>query len=155
MGLEIERKFLVINDQWKDSVISESVLKQGYLSLQANATVRVRVDGHQAFLTVKSATTGISRAEFEYSIPVTDAESMLQQIAEKPFVDKIRYKVKCGDHVWDLDLFHGANLGLVVAEVELDHEQESFEMPAWAGQEVSSDSRYRNTNLVSHPFNQW
>jgi len=155
MGIEIERKFLVESDQWKSSVISESILKQGYLAHQGNATVRVRVDGDTAYLTIKSVTTGISRAEFEYEIPTDDADAMLEQIAEKPFIDKTRYKVRCGEHVWDLDVFEGENRGLIVAEVELGHENETFQTPEWAGEEVSGDARYYNVNLVENPYTQW
>jgi len=155
MATEIERKFLVVDDSWKEAVVAQSVLKQGYVANQPHATVRVRIDGETAFLTIKSITTCISRAEFEYQIPVTDAEEMLQLIAEKPFIDKTRYKVRCGEHIWDLDVFDGENLGLVVAEVELSREDEVFQRPSWAGNEVSGDVRYYNSCLVKAPYNQW
>ncbi|WP_428634748.1 CYTH domain-containing protein [Sedimenticola sp.] len=155
MALEIERKFIVINDKWKSGVVSESVLKQAYIANQPNATVRIRVANGLAHLNIKSATTGISRAEFEYPIPLADAEQMLQQIALQPFIDKTRYQVKWGNHTWDLDLFAGENRGLVMAEVELSSEDESFELPPWAGDEVSGDPRYYNSNLVKHPYSQW
>ncbi len=131
MAIEIERKFLVANDEWKRSVVSEAVLKQGYLANQANASVRVRIDGDKANLNIKSITIGIKRAEFEYEVPLDDAEEMLAKVAERPFIDKIRYKVKCGEHIWELDVFAGENSGLVVAEIELDSEDEAFELPAW------------------------
>jgi adenylate cyclase len=155
MGLEIERKFLVINDLWRESVISHSRLQQGYLANQPNASVRVRVADDCAYLNVKSTTIGISRLEFEYEIPLQDAREMLAQIAEKPFIDKIRYRVRCGEHIWDLDLFEGENQGLVVAEVELESEDQTFEMPLWAGEEVSADTRYYNVNLIKHPYSRW
>lgn len=155
MALEIERKFLVINDKWKDNILSESVLKQGYIANQPNATVRVRIAKGVAHLNIKSATKGISRAEFEYQIPMADAEQILEQVAEQPFIDKMRYKVRWGDHVWDLDLFAGDNRGLVMAEVELDSEDEPFELPPWAGEEVSGDPRYYNASLVKHPYSEW
>lgn len=155
MALEIERKFIVVNDKWKDNIVSESVLKQGYLAHQKNATVRVRIAGDSAYLNIKSATTGITRAEFEYRIPLADAEQMLEQIAEQPFIDKTRYQVRCGNHTWDLDLFAGENRGLIMAEVELGSEDEPFELPPWVGEEVSGDPRYYNSNLVKHPFTKW
>ena len=155
MGFEIERKFLVINDRWKENVISRSRLQQGYLANQANASVRVRIADDNAWLNIKSTTIGISRLEFEYAIPRQDAEEMLAQSAQKPFIDKTRYRVRCGDHIWDLDQFDGENLGLVVAEVELESEDQPFEMPVWAGEEVSQDTRYYNVNLIKHPYNRW
>ncbi len=155
MAMEIERKFLVKNEMWREGIVSDSVLKQGYLSSQPSATVRVRIDGQQAFLTIKSKTIGISRAEFEYPIPLADADDMLQAIAQKPLIDKIRYKVRCGKHVWDLDIFKGENLGLIVAEVELNHEDEAFLLPPWVGEEVSGDSRYFNSNLAKMPYSRW
>ncbi|MES9939101.1 MAG: CYTH domain-containing protein [Candidatus Thiodiazotropha sp. 6PLUC2] len=155
MALEIERKFLVINDKWKDSVVSQAVLKQGYLATTSKASVRVRVDGDVANINIKGSTVGISRREYEYPIPMQDAEELLQHLVAGAAIDKVRYKVKCGDHIWDLDLFQGANNGLVIAEVELSDEDESFEMPAWAGEEVSGDTRYYNASLVKHPFCDW
>ncbi|WP_321528209.1 CYTH domain-containing protein [Sedimenticola selenatireducens] len=155
MALEIERKYLVINDKWKENILSKSVLKQGYIANQPNATVRVRIAGEVAYLNIKSATTGITRAEFEYQIPLSDAEQILEQVAEHPFIDKTRYKVQWGSHVWDLDLFAGENQGLIMAEVELNSEDESFELPPWAGKEVSGDPRYYNASLVKHPYTQW
>lgn len=155
MAKEIERKFIVVNNLWRDRVISEAVIKQGYLCRQINATVRVRVAGNEAWINIKSATQGISREEYEYSIPVTDAEGLLQDVAEQPFIDKTRYQVEQGGHVWDLDVFHGQNRGLVLAEVELASEDEVFELPDWAGQEVSDDPRYYNANLVKAPYSRW
>ena len=155
MATEIERKFLVKNDLWRDQVISESRMKQGYLASQGNASIRVRVDGGRALLNIKSVTLGIRRSEFEYEIPLEDGEEILAVIAQQPFIDKTRYKVKCGGHVWDLDLFEGENRGLIVAEVELGSEEESFEMPAWAGEEVSDDPRYYNVSLVKNPYTRW
>ncbi len=155
MATEIERKYLVVNDKWKEHVVSESVLKQGYVANQPNATVRVRIAKGHAHLNIKSATTGITRAEYEYEIPLTDAEKILAEIAEQPFIDKTRYKVRCGDHIWDLDRFAGENSGLVMAEIELTHENEPFELPEWAGEEVSGDARYYNSCLVKKPFSTW
>jgi adenylate cyclase len=155
MALEIERKYLVINDKWRDSVIKESVMKQGYLANAANASVRVRVSGSEARLTVKGRSKGISRSEYEYAIPLQDAEEILRNHISGAVIEKVRYKVKCGDHVWDLDVFAGANHGLIMAEVELSSEDEGFQMPEWVGEEVSSESRYYNANLASHPYCDW
>ncbi len=155
MAIEVERKFLVKNDAWRDQVESEVHIMQGYLANNAGLTVRVRVKGDEAFLTVKGATEGISRAEFEYPIPVADAESMLAELAISPPVDKVRYRIPVGDHVWELDVFAGENAGLVMAEVELGAEDEAFEMPAWAGEEVSADPRYYNVNLARNPYRRW
>jgi len=155
MAVEIERKFLVINDKWRENILSESTIKQGYIANQENATVRIRVARDSAWLNIKGSTQGIRRAEFEYPIPLEDAEAMLQEVAQQPYIAKTRYKVKCGDHIWDLDLFDGENRGLVMAEVELNDEQESFEMPEWAGEEVSGDPRYYNASLVKHPYTVW
>ena len=155
MALEIERKFLVINDKWKDSVIREAVIKQGYLATTDRATVRVRVDGDEANINIKGRTDGISRREYEYPIPLDEALELLDHLVSGATIDKVRYKVRCGEHIWDLDLFHGANQGLVMAEVELGREDEAFVMPEWAGEEVSGDTRYYNANLVKHPFSEW
>ena len=155
MATEIERKYLVKNELWREAVVSQSRMKQGYLSNHGNASIRVRVANDKAFLNIKSATIGIRRHEFEYEIPLADADDMLATVAEQPFIDKTRYKVKHGGHIWDLDVFEGENLGLVVAEVELATEDESFELPPWSGDEVSGDPRYYNVNLVKEPYCRW
>ena len=155
MATEIERKFLVKNDLWQDAVVSEARMKQGYLTSRGNASIRVRIANDKAFLNIKSATLGIRRLEFEYEIPLADADEMLASVAEQPFIDKTRYKVKHGGHLWELDVFEGENLGLIVAEVELASEDESFEVPPWSGEEVSEDPRYYNVNLVKEPYSLW
>ena len=155
MALEIERKYLVVNDKWRDRIISESEMKQGYLANVPNASVRVRVSGTKARLTVKGRSKGISRSEYEYSIPLQDAQEILNNNVAGAVIEKVRYKVKCGDHVWDLDIFAGANQGLIMAEVELGSEEEAFKMPEWVGEEVSSDSRYYNASLSTHPYCDW
>jgi adenylate cyclase len=155
MALEIERKFLVVRDSWRTQAESESRIMQGYVANNANATVRVRVKGADAFLTIKGATRGITRSEFEYAIPVADAEDMLRELAVSPPVDKMRYKVRVGGRLWDLDVFAGSNAGLVLAEVELAAEDEAIEMPDWAGAEVTADPRYYNVNLARNPYGNW
>jgi len=155
MAVEIERKFLVRGASWRDRVLSETRLLQGYLSADPGLTVRARIRGETAFLTLKGRTRGISRAEFEYPIPVADAEAMLRDLAVSPLIEKTRFRVACGDHVWDLDVFAGENAGLVLAEIELESEDAPFEHPDWLGEEVSDDPRYYNVNLASHPFGRW
>ncbi len=155
MGVEIERKFLVVNDHWKRAAESESRLKQGYLAAQPGLAIRVRIDAGRAQLTIKGGTEGIRRSEYEYEIPPGDAEAMLADLTTGSVIDKTRYRVRCGAHLWDLDVFHGDNDGLVVAEIELQSETEAFDMPEWAGEEVSGDARYYNANLIKHPFRDW
>ncbi len=155
MGVEIERKFLVKNDAWRYSVESEHHIMQGYLASDARITVRVRVKGDAAFLTIKGATSGIGRSEYEYPIPLADGEAMLRELSLPAVIEKTRYRVRCGAHVWDLDVFAGENAGLVMAEVELESEDEAFEQPDWAGEEVTGDPRYYNASLARHPFNRW
>ena len=154
MGLEIERKFLVIGTAWQ-TLAAGALTRQGYLSSAAERTVRVRIAGDQGFLTVKGKSHGLSRAEFEYAIPVEDAAAMLDGLCEKPLIEKTRYRVPFGAHTWEVDEFHGANAGLVVAEVELASADDEPALPPWIGREVSLDPRYFNTNLVKRPFTTW
>jgi adenylate cyclase len=155
MAVEIERKFLVKNDSWMSEIESQAHVIQGYLANGGNAAVRVRVKGDAAYLTIKGATTGISRSEYEYPIPVEEAEAMLRELTLFPAIDKVRYNVRSGEHLWELDLFAGENEGLAMAEVELASEDEVFEMPEWAGEEVSGDPRYYNASLAQHPYKSW
>jgi adenylate cyclase len=155
MALEIERKFLVKNDSWRSGVVSESRLQQGYLANQKNVSVRIRTGNGKAHLNIKSTILGIRRLEYEYEIPMADASEMLREIALQPFIDKTRYIIRHGGHDWELDVFAGENQGLIVAELELDSEDESFELPDWAGEEVSDQVKYYNVNLIKHPFSQW
>ncbi|MBK1722853.1 CYTH domain-containing protein [Thiocystis violacea] len=155
MAVEIERKFLVCSDSWRAAVEEETHILQGYLAEGSAATVRVRVRGDLAYLTIKGATQGISRLEFEYRIPVEDAEIMLRELAVSPVIEKVRYRVRRGRHLWDLDVFAGENAGLVMAEIELDAEEADFERPDWAGEEVSGDPRYFNVNLAQLPYRRW
>ena len=155
MATEIERKFLVNNDLWKEHVASESRMKQGYLMAVENAAIRVRIAKGVARLNIKSTTNGISRAEFEYEIPLRDGEEILEAVALRPYIDKTRYEVDWGGHTWELDVFYGENQGLIVAEIELDSEEEQFDLPPWSGKDVSDDARYYNASLISHPYSQW
>lgn len=153
MAQEIERKFLVLRDKWQPKDKGERIC-QGYLSEDKERTVRVRLKGEKAFLTVKGKNDGISRAEFEYEIPVKDGEAMLK-LCRKPLVEKIRYCEEVAGHVWEIDCFYGANDGLIMAEVELANAVEEVILPSWAGKEVSADSRYYNANLRQHPYCEW
>lgn len=152
MATEIERKFLVLGDAWRTG--SGTRICQGYLNRDKTRTVRVRIAGEQAYLTVKGATQGNTRAEFEYEIPVQDAEQLLT-LCDGPTIDKVRRKITHGDHVWEVDEFLGLNAGLVVAEIELASEDEAFAKPAWVGREVSDDARYFNSQLATNPYGNW
>lgn len=155
MAQEIERKFLVQGDFKKDAS-KETRITQGYLSSVPERTVRVRVKGDKGFITIKGigSASGASRFEWEKEIPVAEVESLLQ-ICEPGVIDKTRYLVKSGNHTFEVDEFYGENQGLVVAEVELQAEDESFVKPAWLGQEVTGDTRYYNSMLMKNPFTKW
>lgn len=155
MGTEIERKFLVVGDAWRSAATSAAHITQGYLSGTSGTTVRVRTRGDRGFLTVKGRTEGFSRAEFEYEIPLADAQAMLGTLAVGPVIDKIRFLVPVGAHMWEVDVFAGANRGLVVAEIELATADASFEHPEWLGAEVSHDPRYFNSALARRPYTTW
>ncbi len=154
MGKEIERKFLVKGTAWK-ALAPGTVYRQGYLSTVKERTVRVRTVGEKGFLTIKGVTTGVTRAEFEYEVPAADANAMLDGLCEKPLVEKTRYKIPLDGYTWEVDEFHGDNDGLVVAEVELKSADEKPPKPEWVAEEVSSDPRYFNSNLVKKPFKTW
>lgn len=153
MAVEIERKFLVVSNEWKSSVFDSQVCKQGYMVTEPKRSVRVRVIGDQGFLTVKGATDGISRMEFEYEIDLADAKYMLMLCDQ--LVEKTRHYIEHGGLTWELDEFEGLNAGLVMAEVELDSESQKVDKPSWAGEEVSGDERYFNGYLSKHPFTRW
>lgn len=153
MGSEIERKFLVRGSGWKQGAIGQPY-RQGYLSTDPLRTVRVRIAGKQAYLTIKGQSQGITRPEFEYAIPPADALQLLAMCLW-PLIEKTRYRVEHGTHVWEIDEFAGENSGLVVAEVELQSPHEAIELPDWVGEEVSDDPRYLNANLVKKPFSRW
>lgn len=154
MGVEIERKFLVQGDAWK--TLGEPVFfRQGYLSSQKERTVRVRIEGDRAVITIKGKSVGAVRGEWEYPIPVQDAAELLDGLCEQPLIEKYRRKITNGAHVWEVDEFLGANAGLVVAEIELGAEDEAFDQPEWVADEVTDDARYYNSNLIRHPFSNW
>ena len=153
MGVEIERRFLV-KDGWQPS--GESIhMKQGYLPGTGPMLVRIRIEeDRRAVLTLKGRTEGITRSEYEYEIPMQDAEELLLR-CQKRVVEKTRFFVPVGDYTWEVDVFVGANDGLVIAELELSDENEVFDRPDWLGAEVSMDGRYYNVNLAEHPFSEW
>lgn len=154
MGVEIERKFLVDGDAWR-TLGTATLLRQGYLSADPARTVRVRIDGERAFLTIKGKSVGASRGEWEYPIPVAEAAELLDGLCQQPLVEKVRRRIAVGPHTWEVDEFLGANAGLVVAEIELASEDETFEKPDWVGREVTGEARYFNSNLIRHPYSQW
>ncbi len=155
MGIEIERKFLLRNDDWRVLADEGVIYRQGYLVGGRRASVRVRLEGEQAFLNIKSVTLDVTRLEFEYPVPREDAETMLTQLCEKPLIEKRRYRVPYAGRQWEIDVFEGENAGLVVAEIELSTADEEFPRPPWLGEEVSHDPRYYNVNLVHHPYRAW
>ncbi len=155
MGLEIERKFLVQSEAWRSAAQGAQQYRQGYLSLDPERTVRVRVAGQEGFLTVKGISRGTKRAEFEYPIPLQDAAHMLEHLCLRPLIEKLRHRVPWAGLMWEIDEFGGDNRGLVVAEVELADEAQRVQLPEWVGREVSDDARYFNINLVTHPFAHW
>ena len=154
MGVEIERKFLVVGEAWR-AFGTPRLLRQGYLSLDPERTVRVRIEGEEATLTIKGKSRGATRGEWEYPIPVQEAAQLLDTLCHQPLVEKIRHRVNAGPHTWEVDEFLGANAGLVVAEIELSLESEAFDKPDWIGMEVTHDKRYFNSNLIRNPYSVW
>jgi adenylate cyclase len=155
MAIEIERKFLVVGDGWRDLVGSRSRIRQGYLSREGRASVRVRVvDEARAYLTIKAARSRISRHEFEYEIPAADGMALLAFCAGH-LIDKVRHRVEVGGMPWEVDMFEGDNAGLVIAEIELASESDELELPGWVGAEITEDPRYYNAALARMPFSRW
>lgn len=153
MGREVERKFLVRDATWRAAVHASTRMRQGYLTDGGLASVRVRIAGDEATLNIKSARLGVSRDEFEYAIPASDAEALLTLCGSA--ILKTRHFVDHGGHTWEIDEFEGPNAGLVVAEIELDHPDKPFDQPPWLGEEVSHDERYYNVTLAKTPWRAW
>ena len=153
---EIERKFLVLNEDFKSFATNKKNIAQGYLNTNPNRTVRVRIANDKAFLTVKGKgnDTGMTRFEWEKEIPVNEAQSLLL-LCEKGVIEKTRFEIPVGNHVFEVDEFYGENQGLVMAEIELSHENEPFEKPSWLGKEVTNDQRFYNAYLSKNPFSEW
>jgi len=155
MATEIERKFLVLNDYWQEHVKAELHIVQGYLATNEFSSTRIRIQNDKANINIKSATLGVSRTEFEYSIPIDDAQLMIDDLCVKPVIEKTRCIVQHMNHTWEIDVFSGDNQGLIVAEIELSSPDEAFEKPSWLGKEVSNDARYYNVCLVKNPYKTW
>lgn len=154
MGKEIERKFLVHEDDaWRSA--TGSIYRQGYLSTVKERTVRVRTIGEKGYLTIKGITVGATRLEYEYEIPVDEANELLDILCERPLIEKKRRIIEFGGLIWEIDEFFGDNLGLILAEVELEEEEQRFSKPDWVSDEVTDDIRYFNANLVSFPYSRW
>ncbi|HEY0065091.1 MAG TPA: CYTH domain-containing protein [Telluria sp.] len=154
MGVEIERKFLLAGEGWR--ALGEPVLlRQGYLSSDPERTVRVRIEGQGATLTIKGRSVGATRAEWEYPIPLADAADLLDRLCQQPLIEKYRRRIAFAGNVWEVDEFLGANQGLAFAEIELASEAQHFDKPDWIGAEVTHDRRYFNSNLIKEPFSNW
>ena len=153
MGKEIERKFLVDGNDWRKA--QGATYRQGYLSTAKERTVRVRVTDDKGYVTIKGVSKGATRVEYEYEIPMQDAQEMLDTLCERPLIEKRRYKINYRGLTWEVDAFLGENEGLVLAEVELESEDQTVERPPWIGQDVTDDPRYFNVNLVRHPYRDW
>lgn len=155
MAIEIEHKFLLASDAWREQVSHSVIYKQGYLSSQPTSSIRVRISDNQAWLNIKSATIGTQRLEYEYDIPLTDANELLEQLCRKPIIEKLRHFVTYDNKLWEIDEFFGDNAGLIVAEIELDNINENFTKPEWLGEEVTHDVHYYNNNLANYPYSMW
>ncbi len=154
MAKEIERKFLVIDDTFKQGA-DKAYFHQGYLSVEPSRSVRIRIEGNIGKLTIKGLSKGFTRDEFEYEIPFEEAKYMLENMCMQPTIEKTRYKVMVGEYLWEIDEFRGDNAGLVMAEVELPSEDATFANPSWLGEEVTGDIKYYNASLTKYPYNQW
>jgi adenylate cyclase len=155
MAIEIEHKFLLANDGWREHVSRSVRYRQGYLSSQPTSSIRVRTSNDRAWLNIKTATIGTHRHEYEYEIPLADANEILDSLCKKPLIEKIRYFVTDNGNLWEIDEFEGENQGLIVAEIELDETGQTFSKPPWIGLEVTGDLRYYNNNLAIHPYSEW
>jgi adenylate cyclase len=155
MGFEIERKFLVSSNDWQRLATRQISLRQAYLSANGKSSIRIRIKGDgSATLTVKSRPVDLRRLELEYDIPVLEAEALMQ-LRQGAIVEKVRHVIPCGDLVWEVDVFSGDNYGLVIAEVELQHERQPIELPPWVGAEITGQPQYYNSSLVQRPFSSW
>lgn len=154
MGIEIERKFLLKDESWRDEERSVTGITQGYLNSDKARTVRVRTNFNKGFITVKGKNTGLKRPEFEYEIPYDDAVELLE-LCEQPIIKKVRHVITKGDVEWEIDEFFGDNEGLVIAEVELNRINQIVNKPEWLGEDVSDDSKYYNSSLLTNPYKNW
>ena len=155
MGIEIERKFIPANNDWRTTKMQTTLYRQGYLNTDKDRTVRIRVAGDKAYLTIKGLVQDAQRLEFEYEIPVTEANIMIDRLCEKPLIEKYRHKIKHAELIWDIDEFLGENSGLIVAEIELEYRDQKIDLPDWIGMEVTGDPAYYNANLIKNPYKNW
>jgi adenylate cyclase len=155
MAIEIEHKFLLTSEKWRDHVSRSAAMRQGYLTSNSNSSVRIRISGDKAWLNIKSAIAGNRRHEYEYEIPVHDADEIIASLCRKPLIEKTRHYVHHENHTWEIDEFSGENKGLIVAEIELSKQNEEFTLPVWIGKEVTNDLRYYNNTLAQHPYSTW
>lgn len=155
MAIEIEHKFLLANDNWREHISRSVRYRQGYLSSLPTSSIRVRTGNDRAWLNIKTATIGTHRHEYEYEIPPADANEILDSLCKKPLIEKVRYFVTDNGNLWEIDEFEGENQGLIVAEIELDETGQTFSKPPWIGLEVTGDLRYYNNNLAIHPYSEW
>jgi adenylate cyclase len=155
MAIEIEHKFLLANDDWHELISSSIKYRQGYLSSLATSSIRVRISDKRAWLNIKSATIGTSRHEYEYEIPLHDANEIITILCRKPIIEKTRHFVMHDGNTWEIDEFEGVNQGLIIAEIELSAIGKEFSKPHWIGKEVTHDLRYYNNNLAIHPYSEW
>lgn len=155
MAIEVEHKFLLANDQWRQLVDHSVIYRQGYLSSEPTTSIRVRICDDKAWLNIKSATIGNQRHEYEYEIPLKDGNEIIDSLCHQPIIEKTRYFIYFGAHIWEIDEFKGENHGLIVAEIELSENGEAFDIPNWIGEEVTHDLRYYNNNLAKNPYSNW
>jgi len=155
MAIEIEHKFLLANNDWRQYITRSVKYRQGYLSSQANTSIRIRISDEHAWLNIKSATIGAHRHEYEYEIPLSDASEIIDNLCRKPLIEKTRNIVIDSGNTWEIDEFDGANKGLCVAEIELSEMGKTFVKPHWLGKEVTHDLRYYNNNLAIYPYSEW
>jgi adenylate cyclase len=155
MGIEIERKFLLANDDWRSLADKGALYRQGYLNLDPERIVRLRIIKDRGFLTIKGKTKGITRIEYEYEIPWQECVEMLEMLTLKSIIEKKRYIIEYKGFIWEIDEFSGENSGLIVAEVEIESEDQQIEKPGWIGPEVTDDPRYFNSNLINYPYKKW
>ncbi len=155
MPIEIERKFLLKDDSWRQAADAGTKMRQGYLSNSDKSSIRVRISDDMAHLNIKSAEPGCVRREYEYPIPVSEAEELLADLCHGALIEKVRYKVNFSGFIWEIDVFLGTNQGLIIAEIELEDIEQKFLRPPWIGREVSDEIRYYNSHLISYPFCQW
>ena len=155
MATEIEHKYKVINDEYLNGYTSATYFRQGYLTTEKNCVVRVRIAGEQAYLTIKGKTAGSSRPEYELEITRDMAQSMLDTLCQSPIIEKTRYIYTFDNHKWEIDRFHGENEGLVIAEIELQSEDETYKPPPFVGENVTGIARYYNSCLAQHPYHEW